>query len=87
MKAARCGRPSGYSAHQKRGEKPCDACARAKSEYDKRWRVATGRAQRSRLNAKAQSRALRRLKDEHVEVYHAYYAEELGRVYREAGLL
>lgn len=82
----RCGTNSGYARHQVLGEKPCDACCRAKSAYDKRWRSAPKRTQQSRLAAKAQSVALQRLRLAHREEYDALYAEEKARRFEEAGL-
>ena len=78
--AVRCGTASGYRSHQKNGEKPCDACAAAKSAYDKRRREAPPLARRSRAHAKAQSRALRRLKDSHPDEYRALYEQAKAEV-------
>ena len=83
---ARCGTTSGYSAHQKKGEKPCDACALAKKEYDKRWRAASNTTIKSRLSAKAQRLAFVRLMHEHPGEYERYYDEFKKQVYEEAGL-
>lgn len=70
---ARCGTNSGYTAHQTRGEKPCDACATAKREYDQRWRAAGDNTKRNRLNAKAQARANAELKRLHPAEYRMFY--------------
>jgi hypothetical protein len=35
---ARCGTASGYAAHRRRGEKPCDSCSESHSEYGKAYR-------------------------------------------------
>jgi hypothetical protein len=82
----RHGTPSGYKRHQLDSEKPCDACARAKQEYDQRWRSSPEQTRRNRLHAKAQGRAHTRMRAIYPEVYAALYAEEKERAYREAGL-
>jgi len=78
--AARCGTPSGWSKHQKQEERPCDACARAKSDYDKRWRAAPERTQKSRLSARAQARAATRLRAIHPGDWANLYAEALDEI-------
>ena len=83
---ARCGTPSGYNAHQNRGEKPCDACARAKREYDQRNRSAPLKTVKNRLTARAQNCARSRLADLYPDVYRTLFQEEKERVFREAGL-
>lgn len=80
----RCGTVSGHTKHLRDGEKPCDACAAAKAAYDKRWRAAPARTRISRLNARAQHRALKRLKENHESEYKKYYAEERDSVFAEA---
>lgn len=82
----RCGTPTGYSRHQDRKEKPCDACAEAKREYDKRWRSATETQQRNRISAASQQAAYRRLAHLHPGLYQAFYAEEKEQRLRDAGL-
>ena len=84
MSAARCGTPSGFSAHQRHGERPCPACYSAKQEYDKRWRSAPERARSSRLNARAEGRAKTRLASMYPTLYAALYAEEKARLEDEA---
>ena len=79
----RCGTQSGYSAHQYRAERPCDACAKAKAEYDKRRNEAPERAARARLRARAQNRAEGRLRHMYPAVWRVIYAEELARVHAE----
>ena len=69
----RCGSHSGWAAHQRRGEKPCDACVRAKAEYDKRWRSATEQQRKARLASKAQRKALSRLTKLHPDEYRVLY--------------
>lgn len=82
----RCGTPSGYRLHQHHDEKPCDACTRAKQEYDERWRSAPERVKKSRASAKAQARAYSRLAHMFPDAYAALYEEEKTAAYREAGL-
>ena len=84
MSDVRCGTTSGYSTHQRAGEKPCDACARAKREYDARWRSAPERTRKNRLAAKAQARAAARLREIHPEQWRALYSEELVKARQEA---
>jgi len=79
----RCGTPNGYAAHQYRGQRPCDACVRAKAEYDKRRREAPERAVQVRLHARAQGRAETRLRRMYPSVWKALYAEELARILAE----
>lgn len=79
----RHGTHAGWAAHQRSGERPCDPCWQAKSEYDKRRREAPEYVRRGRLAAKAQGRALRRLKNMHPAIYQALYAEELEAVFAE----
>jgi hypothetical protein len=76
---ARCGTPSGWTAHKNRDEKPCDACARAKRLYDERRRSAPAEKVKSRNAAAAQARARKRLIEAHREEYQRYYAEEKAR--------
>jgi len=85
MAAIRHGTTAGYREHQRREEKPCDACVRAKQEYDASWRGIADNTRRNRLHAKAQTRALKRLKHLHPGLYALLYAEEKERAYREAG--
>ncbi|MGH3447550.1 MAG: hypothetical protein ACRDP4_07990 [Nocardioidaceae bacterium] len=58
---------------QRNGDRPCDACARAKADYDVRWRSSSYRAIRSRMHARAQNKALQQLRrrypDEYAELY------------------
>ena len=80
----RHGTPTGYGQHQTAGEKPCDACTAAKSEYDRRWREATGRQKSDRLAARAQNKAETRLRRMHPNTYRILYAEELAKLKAEA---
>lgn len=80
---ARHGTPSGYSAHQQRDERPCDACYRAKQEYDVRRRRAPEHVRADRLRARAQARALARLRSVYPTLYQLLYEEEKLRLERE----
>ena len=86
QRPARCGTPSGYRKHQHAGERPCDACAAAKSEYDRRLRSAPEATRRNRLTAQAQNHARTRLTAIYPDVYAALYREEKERIWRENGL-
>lgn len=70
---ARHGTASGFAAHQRAGERPCDPCYRAKQKYDQRYRSAPDRTRRSRLSARAQQQATselaRRYPDEYRQLY------------------
>jgi hypothetical protein len=63
--------------------KACDACAAAKSQYDKRWRDASGRRRKDRLCSVAQSRAYSRLAAKYAQEYQAFYIEEKARLFSE----
>jgi len=80
----RCGTPSGYVGHQRTGENPCDACTRAKAEYDKRWREAPDRKRKDRIKARAQSRAHQRLVHLFPDLYREFYLVEKMRLEDEA---
>jgi hypothetical protein len=79
----RHGSYSGWSLHQKLGQDPCDACYRAKSEYDKRRRAVPRRVQMNRMHAAAQGLAERDLRrahpQEYAELYEHHKAEILKR--------
>jgi hypothetical protein len=80
---SRCGTNTGYTAHQRHQEKPCDACAAAKRDYDRRRREAPDKTRQSRDSATAQSRAHTRMRRIYPEVYAALYAEEKELLRRE----
>lgn len=85
---ARCGTTSGWSKHQDAGEKPCEACTRAKSEYDARRRDQPEQKRKSRIRAKAQFRAYQTLQHRYPKEYREAYevalvlvrAEEIRRM-------
>ena len=83
---ARCGTVSGFNKHKREGVRPCPACVAVKQEYDKRWNGQPERVKKSRASARAQGRAYSRLAAIYPDLYHALYAEEKDRAYREAGL-
>lgn len=70
---SRCGTTTGYKAHQRAEEKPCDACAKAKADFDVRWRSAPEITRRNRLHARAQSRASTELRRRHKAEYDVLY--------------
>lgn len=80
---SRHGTPAGYFAHQHRDERPCDACYRAKQEYDARRRQAPTQVRVSRLRARAQRCALSRLRRLYPGLYRLLYEDELRRLERE----
>ena len=82
----RCGTATGATRHAVRGEKPCDACRAAKSEYDRRWRAAGDNTRKNRLSAQAQTRALRALKDSHPDEYRDLYVAAKNELFTAAGL-
>ena len=79
----RHGTPSGFTLHQKREERPCDACIRAKQEYDKRLRSAPEKTRKNRLHARAQQRAYSDLKRLHLDEYRDLYQAHLSILKRE----
>lgn len=83
----RCGSISGYSAHQERGERACDACAAAKARYDAELLSVPENKLRNRLHAKAQSRAYRALYHKYRDEYDEIYATERDKLYAEHGLV
>lgn len=83
----RCGTVTGYTNHQRAGERPCDACVAAKAAYNKRWREAPERTRRNRMYAAAQGRAKQRLVEMFPDTYAALYAEERDAALDELDLL
>jgi hypothetical protein len=85
--AARCGTTGGYKRHQRNGEAPCNACVRAKAEYDVRWRNAPDDTRRIlRLRARAQGRAETWLRQNHPGEYRQLYEAALAEVFAEHGV-
>mgnify|MGYP001573058000 CR=1 FL=1 len=84
---ARCGTVSGWGRHRDNGEKPCDACARAKSDYDARRREIPEQQLKSRIRAKAQFRAYQTLMRRYPEEYRWAYERQLILVRRELTML
>ena len=80
----RHGTNSGWRRHQILGERPCDACFRAKAEYDKLRRDIPEKALRNRQAAEAQRFALSRLSHMYPTTYALLYAEELDRARKRA---
>ncbi len=76
----RHGNVKGWRRHQKAGEKPCEACTRAKSEYDARRRNSDAETRSARIRGRAQIRAYQRLAHEFPEKYATYYAEAKEQV-------
>lgn len=76
---SRCGTVTGWTRHQRAGERPCDACTAAKAASDRRWRSAPDSARRNRVHARAQRRAYaelaRRHKAEYDNLYRQYKAD------------
>lgn len=82
----RHGTPSGWSKHQKLNERPCDACYRAKQEYDKQRLAIPENRVRARAAAAAQGRARSRLARKYPDEYRAFYEEELAHEYTKHGI-
>lgn len=80
----RHGTQSGWSLHQKLGENPCDACYRAKQQYDKRFRLAPAKTRQSRLNARAQAKAHSELSARHPDEYAELYLRYKQQISEEA---
>lgn len=74
---SRCGTPSGFDRHQRNKERPCNACYRAKAEYDVRRRSSTEQVRLARLRARAQQRASTMLKRLYPEEYREMYLTAL----------
>jgi hypothetical protein len=69
----RHGTYSGWNKHQTRGEPPCDACYRAKADYDHRRRETSDVKLRQRVLARAQHRAVKELAHRHPDEYRQLY--------------
>ncbi|MGH7791414.1 MAG: hypothetical protein ACREOB_03780 [Thermodesulfobacteriota bacterium] len=80
----RHGTPSGFRRHQTLGERPCDPCFYAKQTYDKRRKSLPEFIIKDRLNAKAQSLALKELKNNHYNEYKDYYDRCKAQLTKEA---
>lgn len=83
----RHGSVKGWRRHQRAHEKPCEACTRAKSEYDERRRNSDAEQRSARIRGRAQIRAYQRLAHEFPEKYAAYYAEAKDQVAAEVAEL
>ena len=62
------GTRSGYYAHRRLSEPPCDDCRAAINEYIREYRAKTGLA-RNRAGEKLRRRALAALRDRHRQEY------------------
>lgn len=76
----RHGSTAGHAFHLKHKETPCDACAAAKARYDAARREQPEQVLRSRLAARAQSKAHRRLVKQFPELYRKFYLEEKSKL-------
>jgi hypothetical protein len=81
----RHGTPSGWSTHKDLGERPCDACYRARQAYDKRRKEAPEIRRKDRLKAKAQAIATKRLVHLYPELYQAFYEDAKAQVFETNG--
>ena len=81
--ARRHGTHSGWAAHQRAGERPCDPCWQAKREYDQRRLASSDAKRQNRLRAKAQNRARTILTQRYFDEYRELYVAALEEVYRE----
>lgn len=75
-----CGTNAGYHQHIRRNEPPCAGCKAAKRQHDRDRYAADDEAHARALNrARAQTRALTRLKAHHeIEYYEQYDAARLA---------
>lgn len=71
----RHGTTSGWSLHQKRSERPCDACYQAKASYDRTIRDKDVKQRRIKVASRAQAYANKMLKQSHPEEYREYYLQ------------
>ena len=62
------GTRSGYYAHRRMGDPPCDACREAINEYVREYRAKNGLA-RNRAGEKIRRKALAALRDRHRDEY------------------
>jgi hypothetical protein len=69
------GTRSGYYAHRRLSEPPCDDCRAAINEYVREYRAKNG-MERNRAGEKARRRALAVLRDRHREEYEELLAEQ-----------
>jgi Skp family chaperone for outer membrane proteins len=76
----RHGNVKGWRRHQRAGERPCDACAKARADYDERRRNSDAETRAARIRGRAQIRAYQRLAHEYPDKYAAYYAEAKEQV-------
>lgn len=81
--STRHGTSSGWSFHKKLRERPCDACYRAKSDYDSRHRLASDGVKSSRLAARAQGRASQELRHRYPDEYQKLYVRFKKQLARE----
>jgi cytidine deaminase len=78
------GTRSGYYAHRRLSETPCEACREAINEYVKEYRAKNGLA-RNRAGEKIRRKALAVLRDRHRDEYEELVEE--FRVAEEASVL
>lgn len=78
------GTRSGYYAHRRLDQTPCDACREAINEYVKEYRAKNGLA-RNRAGEKIRRKALAVLRDRHRDEYEELVEE--FRVAEEAAVL
>ncbi len=84
--APRCGTTRGYADHRARGERPCEACTKAKAEYDLGRRNTGDTRVKDRLRSKAQSQALKVLAHRYPVEYRIAYETAVEELFAEAGL-
>lgn len=74
---------SGYRLHGQLNEDACDACYRAKEEYDARRRASEPARIKARRKAHAQNRAIVRLRHAHYDEWLKLYREERDKEFAE----
>lgn len=82
---SRHGTAAGWTLHKQLDEDPCDACYRAKQEYDKRYKSAPEATRRARLHAKAQRKAEREIVARFPEEYRELYLKYKQQLIEEDG--
>src|SRR5690242_914050 len=75
---SKCGTYAGWNIHKRKGEKACDACRQAATEYQRSWRARGGEAvERQAAMNRAREAALWRLKDLHRDHFDLLVADEM----------
>jgi hypothetical protein len=77
---AKCGTPSGYTKHRRKGEEACAECRAAIAAYKREYLARRPDINRKQNDyTKAHGRAAMRLIESHRDVFEVLLAEELRR--------